>query len=62
MNRSRIAVLVAVALLAGCMTVPTGPSTLALPGTKKAFDEFQRDDGGCRQYASEVIGGATAAT
>ena len=62
MNRSRIAILVAVALLAGCTTVPTGPSTLALPGTKRAFDEFQRDDAGCRQYASEVIGGATAAT
>jgi hypothetical protein len=61
MKPSRIAVIVAAALLAGCVSVPTGPSTLALPGSKKAFDEFQRDDAGCRQYASDAIGGASAA-
>ena len=60
-KRSGIAVLAASALLAGCVSVPTGPSTLALPGTQRSFDEFQRDDGGCRQYAFDAIGGATAA-
>jgi len=54
--------LVATALLfAGCTTIPTGPSTMALPGTGKAFDQFRYDDGGCRQYANEAIGGQTAA-
>ena len=62
MKRSGIAVVVAAVLLAGCVSVPTGPSTLALPGSTKGFDQFQRDDGACRQYASDVIGGATAAT
>ena len=60
MKRSGIALLVASALLAGCVSVPSGPSTLALPGTKRSFDEFQRDDVGCRQYAFDAIGGATA--
>jgi hypothetical protein len=60
-KRSGIALLVASALLAGCVSVPTGPSTLALPGSKRSFDEFQRDDGGCRQYAFDAIGGGTAA-
>jgi hypothetical protein len=62
MKRSRVAIVVASVLLAGCVSVPTGPSTLALPGSKRTFDDFQRDDAGCRQYASDVIGGATAAS
>ena len=61
MKRSAIAVLVSAAFLGGCVSVPTGPSTLALPGTNKGFEQFQQDDGSCRQYASDVIGGATAA-
>jgi hypothetical protein len=61
MKRSAIAVLVAAALLSGCVSVPTGPSTLALPGTNKNFDQFRQDDFACRQYASDSIGGGTAA-
>jgi hypothetical protein len=54
-------VLAAAALaLAGCTTVPTSPSTMALPGTGKPFDQFRYDDGACRQYAYEAIGGQTA--
>ena len=40
-------------LFAGCVTtLPTQPSLLSLPGTNKSLDEFNADDGGCRQYAA----------
>ena len=61
MKRSGIAVIIAAALLSGCVSVPSGPSTLALPGSNKGFDQFREDDGACRQYASDSIGGGTAA-
>ena len=57
----RIGLIAAAVALAGCTTVPTGPSTLALPGTSKGFDQFRYDDGSCRQYAHDSIGGQTAA-
>ncbi len=57
---SRVALLAAAAVFAGCTTVPTGPSTLALPGSTKGFDQFRSDDGSCRQYAFDAIGGQTA--
>ena len=47
----------AVATLAGCVTVPTGPTYSAMPGTRKSFDQFQIDDASCRQYAVQAIGG-----
>jgi outer membrane lipoprotein SlyB len=46
-------------LLAGCMTVPDGPSRMSLPGTGKSFDQFRADDASCRQYASSQVGGST---
>ncbi len=45
--------------LAGCVTVPSGPSLMSLPGTGKSFDQFRFDDSECRQYASSQVGGAT---
>jgi outer membrane lipoprotein SlyB len=56
----RAALLLAVLATAGCTTVPTSPSTMALPGTGKSFDLFRQDDGACRQYAYDAIGGQTA--
>jgi len=51
----------AVALaLAGCVSVPTGPSVTVLPGTGRSFEEFRYDEGQCRQYAYDSIGGQTA--
>jgi hypothetical protein len=47
-------------ILAGCVTVPTGPSVMVLPGTGKSFDQFRADEAGCRQYAYDQIGGQTA--
>ena len=47
-------------LLAGCASVPIGPSMMALPGTGKNFDQFRADDADCRQYAQYQVGGAGA--
>ena len=57
----RICLVAATAVFAGCVSVPTGPSTMALPGSTKGFDQFRYDDGACRQYAYEAGGGQTAA-
>lgn len=47
-------------LLAGCASVPSGPSAMALPGTGKSFDQFRYDDADCRQYAQYQVGGRDA--
>lgn len=47
-------------LLAGCVSIPTGPSVMALPGTSKNFEQFRSDDAECRQYALYQVGGAGA--
>lgn len=46
-----------VVLVAGCASIPTSPSLMALPGTGKNFEQFRKDDGECRQYAYRQIGG-----
>lgn len=46
--------------LGGCVTVPYGPSVMAMPGTGKTFDEFRQDDAECRQYAYQQMGGPAA--
>ena len=43
-------------LLAACAAPPPGPSVMALPGQGKSFDQFQRDDVGCRQYSDQQTG------
>jgi len=49
----------ALALLAGCATVPTGPTLTVYPGPGKPFEVFQADDYACRQWAQQQIGGAS---
>jgi hypothetical protein len=39
-------------LLAGCASVPTGPTVMALPGSAKSADDFRSDDAACRQVAA----------
>jgi hypothetical protein len=48
------------ALLAGCVSFPTGPTVMALPGNGMTFDQFRADDADCRHYAFQQIGGTTA--
>jgi hypothetical protein len=51
--------LAGLALLAGCASLPSGPSMMSLPGSRKSFDEFRVDDADCRQFATVQVGGAT---
>jgi hypothetical protein len=55
-----VSFLVVASLLAGCATMPTGPSVMSLPGTGKSFDQFRLDDFVCRQFANEQSGGMTS--
>ena len=55
----KLRLVVVLLLLAGCTTIPTGPSMLVLPGTGKSFDQFQADDAVCRQFAYQQVGGMT---
>jgi hypothetical protein len=50
-------------LLAGCTTIPTGPSVMVLPGAGASFGQFNYDDGACREWSAQRIGttGADAA-
>ncbi|MDP9128189.1 MAG: glycine zipper family protein [Pseudomonadota bacterium] len=43
--------------LAACATTPMGPTVLAVPKSGKPFGQFQNEDGMCRQYADERVGG-----
>ena len=52
----RLTPLLGMLLLGACMTMPSGPSVLVLPGTGKAFDQFRADDLDCKQYASAQVG------
>src|SRR5215475_4301830 len=57
MTAPRIILLAGVLLLlAGCATVPTGPSVMVLPGSGRSFEQFQGDDGICRQWALAQTG------
>lgn len=64
MAPSRTAPIAAIALgatllLAACVSAPTGPSVLVLPGSTKTFEQFRADDFDCRQYASFQVNGST---
>lgn len=54
----RILPLTAALLLGACVTVPTGPSVMALPGTNKSFDQFQADSFACQQFAQQTVDGS----
>ena len=44
--------LAAAGALSACVTVPPGPSQASLPGSGKAWDQFQADDASCREIAA----------
>jgi hypothetical protein len=48
--------MVGVLALAGCVTAPSGPNVMALPGSGKSFDQFQNDDQSCRAFAQQQVG------
>jgi len=55
-------IFLAVLVLNGCATVPTGPSVLVLPAPGKPFERFQADDMICRQWAGQRTGISTQDT
>jgi hypothetical protein len=42
--------------LVACVSLPSGPSVMVLPGTGMSFDQFRLDEATCRQYAGEQVG------
>jgi hypothetical protein len=54
-----LAALAALPLLAACVSMPSGPGVMVLPGAGKSFDQFRADDMDCRQFASMQVGGGT---
>jgi len=59
-STSSLAALSGLLLLAGCASLPDGPSVMALPGSGKSFEQFRSDDAECRRYAHYQIGGSSA--
>ena len=55
----RLSSLVALLMLGACVSVPSGPSVMSLPGSGRSFDQFRADDAECRQFASAQVGGTT---
>ena len=43
-------------VLAGCVSVPNGPSVAVMPAPGKSFDLFVAEDNMCRQFAQNSIG------
>lgn len=61
MKAKRLAIsAAAIGLLAGCVSVPDGPSVMVMPGDGKNFDQFRGDDSECREFAHYQIGGKSA--
>jgi hypothetical protein len=54
--RLSVAALAGALVLGGCVTAPTGPAVMALPGSAKTFDQFQADDVACRDFAHYSLG------
>ncbi len=43
-------------LLAGCVSLPTGPTVAVMPGPGKPFGQFEQDDYICRNFARQQLG------
>lgn len=57
--QSGVFLLIVAAVLGGCATMPTGPTVMVMPGPGKPFEVFMADDGVCRQWAQQQIGGVS---
>ncbi|WP_090828224.1 YMGG-like glycine zipper-containing protein [Nitrosovibrio tenuis] len=55
----RLSTLLAALSLGACVSIPSGPSVMVLPGSGKNFDQFRVDDLSCKQYATEQVKGIT---
>lgn len=59
MRAFRLTPLLSTLLLGACVSMPSGPSVMVLPGTGKSFDQFRADEFECKQYASSQVGEAS---
>jgi hypothetical protein len=59
MNMRKWGVCGALVMLAGCASVPMGPTVRVMPAPNQPFQAFQADDAACRQYASNSVRGMT---
>ena len=60
-NATVAASLASLLLVTGCVQAPIGPTVAVMPGPNKPFDAFQADQGLCRQFADQEIGGGAQA-
>jgi outer membrane lipoprotein SlyB len=44
------------AVLSGCVTLPTGPSVNVMPAPDKPFEKFRMEDANCRQWGEQQLG------
>jgi len=54
-KRAMVLSLAGAVALGGCVTVPSGPTVMVLPGAQKTFEQFQNDGMACQQFASNVV-------
>ena len=54
--------LLGLGLLSACTVAPTGPNVLVLPAVGKSMDVFQAEEGECRSYAQQQLGGTPEQT
>lgn len=47
--------------LAGCVSVPQGPTVAVMPGPAKSLEQFRVDAGVCQQFAQSSISGPSQA-
>lgn len=60
MNWQRgLMLLMVVAVIGGCATMPAGPTVRVMPGPGKPFEVFIDEDVICRQWALQQIGGVS---
>jgi len=59
-KRYMLTVLFSIPILTACVSMPTGPSVMVLPGSNKSFEQFRYDDTVCKQYAYDQVNGETA--
>jgi len=57
--KQNILLSIALLVVGGCATIPTGPSVAVYPAPGKPFEVFQQEDNTCRQWAQQSIGGAS---
>ena len=50
--------LLGLGILSACTVVQPGPSVLVFPAVGKSMDVFQVEEGECRAYARQQLGGA----